>query len=151
MPRPLKVFGTHIGFHDLIVAAPSMKAAAQAWHASPRIFAQGFARRVNDPQAVRAALAAPGMVLSKPHGEDGPYTAHPALPKTPRLTARQKKALDKTASAARRHEAARKRAAAQAEREARKQAATELAAITAEESRLRARRQALQKKLHSAS
>src|SRR5690348_7625250 len=47
MPRALKVFKTHIGFHDLIVAAPSMKAAAAAWEASPRLFAQGFAEQTN--------------------------------------------------------------------------------------------------------
>ncbi len=52
MPRPLKVFKTHIGFYDLVVAAPSMKAAAQAWDVHPHIFAQGFAAQTNEPDAV---------------------------------------------------------------------------------------------------
>lgn len=71
--RRLKVFQTHIGFHDLVVAAPSMKAAAQAWGSSPRIFARGFAQIAQDADAVVSALAHPGTVLRRHHGQAGQY------------------------------------------------------------------------------
>ena len=54
MPRPLKVFKTHIGFYDAIVATPSMKAAAEAFGARPTIFSEGFAA-ITHPDAVTAA------------------------------------------------------------------------------------------------
>ena len=49
MARALKVFKTHIGFYDLIVSAPSMKAAAAAWNVTPRIFAHGLAAATSVP------------------------------------------------------------------------------------------------------
>ena len=38
MPRKLNVYRTHIGFDDLIVAAPSQKAALEAWGSSSNLF-----------------------------------------------------------------------------------------------------------------
>lgn len=150
MPRPLKVFKTHIGFYDLIVAAPSMKAAAEAWEAHPHIFAQGFAAPTKEPDAVKAALEQPGIVLRRPHGQPGPYKAQPDKPAAPKLTARQKQ---KSEEAERRHQAARKKAEkeaarrkAEAEKRAKAAAEEELADIEREEAKLRERRQSLQKK-----
>ena len=40
----LKVFRTPIGFHDAYVAAPSQKAALEAWGADSNIFAQTLPR-----------------------------------------------------------------------------------------------------------
>jgi hypothetical protein len=145
LPARLKVFKTHIGFHDLIVAAPSMKAAAQAWHASPRLFAQGFAAPTAEDDAVKAALAQPGVVLRRPHDGHGAYKADPDLPAVPRLSAARGKALKKEARA---HKAAEKRARQAAARRARKEAGQELQALAREEAQLRQRRRALQKKLH---
>jgi len=152
MPRALKVFKTHIGFYDLVVAAPSMKAAAQAWDAHPRIFAQGFASQTNEPEAVKAALDQPGRVLRRVHGQSGSYKAQPDKPAAPKLTARQKAKAEKEH---RRREEERRKAEAAAEkkqkaatRRAKAAAQDELADIEREEARLRERRRALQKQFH---
>ena len=42
--RRLKVFRTAIGFHDAYVAAPSRKAALEAWGTDKDLFARGVAR-----------------------------------------------------------------------------------------------------------
>ena len=62
MPK-LKVFRTPIGFHDAYVAAPSQKAALEAWGADSNLFAQGVAERVEDAALTKAALARPGEVI----------------------------------------------------------------------------------------
>jgi hypothetical protein len=59
MARKLKTYQTSLGFFDLAVAAPSMKA-AQAWGAD-NLFHQGFAKesaRANDvtSKAVRISV-----------------------------------------------------------------------------------------------
>jgi hypothetical protein len=148
MPRALKIFKTHIGFYDLIVAAPSMKAAAEAWEANPRIFAQGFAAVTNEPDAVKAALEQPGVVLRRPHGQSGSYKAEPDKPATPKVTARQKQKIAKADKNRAREKKARKKAEAAAERRAKAAAKDELADIEQEEDRLRQRRRALQKQFH---
>ena len=148
MPRALKTFKTHIGFYDLIVAAPSMKAAAQAWDVHPHIFAQGFAAVTNEPDAVKAALEQPGVVLRRPHGQSGPYKLQPDTPPVPKVTARQKQKSAKAEKDREGEEKARKKAQAAAERRARAAAQDELADIEQEEARLRERRRALQKQFH---
>src|ERR1700749_1256804 len=90
MPRRLKVFRAHLGFYDTIVAAPSRKAAAEAWGADAREFAQGFAGVTKDKDAVTAACARPGVVLRRPDGTRGAFKAEPESPSGPRLTAHQK-------------------------------------------------------------
>ena len=80
MARQLKVFRTHIGFDDLIVASASRKAALEAWGASAHLFTQGFAAETNEPALVKAALARPGMVLRRQFGSQGEFRAErPAL------------------------------------------------------------------------
>jgi hypothetical protein len=148
MPRRLKVFQTHIGFYDLIVAAPSMKAAAEAWHASPRQFAQGFAAVTKDAEAVEAALAAPGQVLKRPHGKHTPWKAEPDAPAAPRLTASQKTKAAAADKARKHHQEEEKKRRAAAEKRAKEEAKDELAEIERTEAGLRARRQALRKKFH---
>src|SRR3954463_15679213 len=73
MARQLKVFRTHLGFHDLIVAAPSKKAALEAWGASPNLFTQGFAEQTNEAKLVEAALKKPGIVLRRQFGSTGEF------------------------------------------------------------------------------
>jgi hypothetical protein len=148
MPRTLKVFKTHIGFYDLVVAAPSMKAAAEAWEAHPRIFAQGFAAVTKEPDAVKAALEQPGVVLRRPHGQSGPYRAEPDKPATPKVSARQKQKAARAEKDREREEKTRKKAEAAAGRRARAAAKDELADIEQEEAKLRERRRALQKQFH---
>ena len=66
--QKLKVFVTPIGFHDAYVAAPSQKAALEAWGADSNIFAQGIAEQVTDPKRMEEALANPGKVIKKVRG-----------------------------------------------------------------------------------
>jgi colicin import membrane protein len=148
VPRPLKVFKTHIGFYDLVVAAPSMKAAAEAWGAKPHIFSQGFAAQTQEVDAVEAALAQPGTVLKRPHGKGGAYKVEPDAIAVPKATVVQKRAAKDAAAEARRREVSQKRAARAQERKAKKDAEEELARIEREEAGLRERRQKLQKKFH---
>lgn len=79
-PRPLKVFRTHLGFFDTIIAAPSMKAALEAWGARQNLFHEGLAEVTNDPKAVMAALARPGVVLRRAAGSDAAFSENPGLP-----------------------------------------------------------------------
>ena len=66
--RRLKVFRTPIGFHDAYVAAPSQKAALEAWGADANIFAQGIAEQVTDPELMEEPLASPGKVIKRVRG-----------------------------------------------------------------------------------
>jgi hypothetical protein len=137
-----------MGFYDMIVASPSMKAAAEAWGAKPTIFSQGFAAATNDRDAVQAALAQPGVVLKRPHGQAGEYKAEPDAIPVPKLSAKQKRAA-KDAEVEHRHKAATEKHVQQAAaRKARKKAKDELAEIEREEAQLRERRQKLRKKFH---
>jgi hypothetical protein len=146
MARPLKVFKTHIGFYDLIVAAPSMKAAAEAWGAHERLFAQGLAEKTQEAEAVKAALAEPGVVLKRLHGKKGPYTAEPEPPPMPKLSAGQKKKAKAARADRARQDAAERKAKEKVARQAEEDAAKELAAIEAEEAKLRERRNRLKAK-----
>ena len=144
MPRRLKIFRSHIGFYDTILAAPSMKAAIAAWGANAHIFQHGFAEETGDPDAVSAALARPGVVLRRPFGTKGPYKAQPEAIRAPKAGRRRKE--DAAKPTRKQKAAAEKRAQAKAARQAEQNAKSELAEIEKEEARLRARRQALQKK-----
>jgi small-conductance mechanosensitive channel len=64
----LKVFRTPIGFHDAYVAAPSQKAALEAWGADGNLFAQGIAEQVTDPTLMEEALERPGEIIRKVRG-----------------------------------------------------------------------------------
>lgn len=80
MARKLKTFQTSLGFYDLAIAAPSMKAALEAWGAGSNLFHQGFAKETGDPDVVAATMSKPGMVLRRPAGSIGPFGEHAALP-----------------------------------------------------------------------
>jgi hypothetical protein len=64
----LKVFRTAIGFHDAYVAAPSRKAALEAWGAQKDLFAVGSAELVEDPKLTAEPLASPGKVIKRVRG-----------------------------------------------------------------------------------
>ena len=70
MPKAakLKVYRTPIGFHDAYVAAPSQKAALEAWGADANLFARGVAEQVADPKLMEEPLARPGEVVRKLRG-----------------------------------------------------------------------------------
>jgi hypothetical protein len=68
MPRALKVFRTSAGFHDAYVAAPSRKAALEAWGANVDLFARGVAEQVTDTALMAEPLKRPGDVIMKSRG-----------------------------------------------------------------------------------
>jgi hypothetical protein len=80
MARKLKIYQTSLGFFDLAIAAPSMKAALEAWGADSNLFHQGAARESDDPDVTAATMAKPGAVLRRPVGSDGPFGEHAELP-----------------------------------------------------------------------
>src|SRR5262249_41760650 len=80
MARQLKVYRAHIGFFDTIVAAHSQKEALVAWGGSPGESRQSFVSVTSDVKAVTAALKTPGVVLYRPFGSDGQFSAERTLP-----------------------------------------------------------------------
>ena len=106
MPRSqkLKVYRTPIGFHDAYVAAPSQKAALEAWGSDVNLFARGIAEIVADETLMKEPLSSPGRVIRRLRGTREEQIA--ALP-TDRTPARRRssapdttpKASRKTASA----------------------------------------------------
>jgi len=80
MARKLKTFQTSLGFYDLAVAAPSMKAALEAWGAGSNLFHQGVAKETDDPDVVAATMSKPGVVLKRPAGSNGRFGEHADLP-----------------------------------------------------------------------
>jgi hypothetical protein len=80
MIRKLKTFVTSLGFFDQAIAAPSMKAALEAWGADSNLFHQGAAKQTEDPDIVAATMAAPGIVLKRPVGSSAPFREHADLP-----------------------------------------------------------------------
>lgn len=68
--RKLKTYQTSLGFYDLAIAAPSMKAALEAWGAGSNLFHQGVARESDDPDVIAAAMS----------GSNGRFAEHSDLP-----------------------------------------------------------------------
>jgi len=142
MPRRLKSFTTSAGFFDLAVAAPSMKAALEAWGAGANLFHQGFAKESHDVDVVTATMAKPGVVLRRPVGTHDDFTENaeasgsfvgrskpplrktrPAPPKAVDRSADRKAALAYERQEAQRERQERKdKSAQQRERERREQA-----------------------------
>ena len=80
-----KVYQAHLGFYDTIIAAPSQTSALAAWGSSQNLFRIGLAKLADDPKAIEAALAKPGIVLRRPAGSTVPFSEHPPLPKIPNI------------------------------------------------------------------
>ena len=80
MAKKLKTYETSLGFFDLAIAAPSMKAALEAWGADSNLFHQGAAKQSEDPDVVAATMAKPGVVLKRPVGSKGAFKEHAELP-----------------------------------------------------------------------
>ena len=143
----LKTYQTALGFFEQAIAAPSMKAALEAWGADSNLFHQGAATESTDPDVIAATMAKPGVVLKRPVGSDGAFGEHAVLPKNlgqdgpkksaPKPAGRKAKetsaspdkAADRKASQAyererqrRKREEAREEAARQKKRESRQQA-----------------------------
>src|SRR5215213_7639225 len=80
MPKKLKTYQASLGFFDMAIAAPSMKAALEAWGSNSNLFHQGVAREVDDPDVIAATLAKPGVILKRPVGSDGTFREDADLP-----------------------------------------------------------------------
>jgi colicin import membrane protein len=80
--KKLKTYTTTSGFFDLAIAAPSMKAAAEAWGSNIDVFKNGFAAQTEDLNIIAATLSRPGVVLKRPVGSAEPFSENPHLPKT---------------------------------------------------------------------
>jgi len=72
LARKIKTYQTSLGFFDLAIAAPSMKAALEAWGADSNLFHQGAAEQSDDPD-VSPTLSKPGVILRRPVGSHGPF------------------------------------------------------------------------------
>jgi hypothetical protein len=83
MAARLKVYRTPLGFFDAVVAAPNQAAALKAFDVRENLFASGMASVTDDPVAVEAALARPGVVLRRPAGGGGAFRETPDLPEAP--------------------------------------------------------------------
>ena len=84
LDRKLKVFAVQIGFYDTIVAAASQATALRIWETRQNLFASGQARVIDDPKAVQAALAQPGIPLRRVIGTNNPFELNPVgLPDIP--------------------------------------------------------------------
>ncbi len=70
MARKLKTYQTSLGFFEQAIAAPSMKAALEAWGADSNLFHQGAAKESDDPDVIAATMAKPGVVLKRPVGSE---------------------------------------------------------------------------------
>jgi hypothetical protein len=80
MARKLKTYQTSLGFYDLAVTAPSMKAALEAWGAGSNLFHQGVAKESSDPEVVADTMSKPGIVLRRPVGSNGRFREQAELP-----------------------------------------------------------------------
>ena len=70
LPPGIKVFKTHIGFDDWVIATSSQKAALEAWDVSRNLFASGEAEVTNDPKAIELALTNIGKPVALPRPND---------------------------------------------------------------------------------
>jgi hypothetical protein len=151
MARKLKTYQTSLGFFEQAIAAPSMKAALEAWGADSNLFHQGAARESTDPEIVAATMKKPGVVLKRPVGSDGPFGEHAELPKNFGESGRQKKlpskpsAREAKSSSAQPDKAADKKAAQAYERERQRREREEAREEAARQKERERRRQAVDK------
>src|SRR6185437_2693149 len=127
MARKLKTYQTSQGFYDLALAAPSMKAALEAWGASSNLFHQGFAKESDDSDVISAAMAKPGIVLKRPVGSNEPFREDADLPTAasldlPRAKRDERPKKAKAPKARKTDDKAERRAAAAFEKERQKRA-----------------------------
>ncbi|MBV9251075.1 MAG: cell envelope biogenesis protein TolA [Alphaproteobacteria bacterium] len=81
MPRKLKTYQTSLGFFELAIAAPSMKAALEAWGSKSNLFHQGFAKEARDPAIIAATMAKPGVVLRRAVGSNDTFHENAESPR----------------------------------------------------------------------
>ena len=150
----LKVFRTPIGFHDAYIAAPTKKAAIEAWGTGKDVFTRGEAEIVTDPQLTKEPLARPGEVIKRLRGTAAEQLAalgrdEPPAPRRGKTEAVHPKRPAKPAKPKPRPSRAKldEAEAALAEAEARHKEA--LAGIEAREKALAREREALEQKVRA--
>jgi hypothetical protein len=148
MARKLKTYQTSLGFFEQAIAAPSMKAALEAWGADSNLFHQGAAKESTDPDVIAATMAKPGVVLKRPVGSHGPFGEHAELPKNLGQEGRKKQAPKPSGrkekkSPARPDKAADRKAAQAYERERQRRKREEAKEEAAQEQEREHRRQAV--------
>lgn len=143
MARALKVYRTAIGFHDAYVAAPTQKAALEAWGADRNLFASGRAEIVDDPKLTRVPLTQPGKVVKVLRGTTAEQFA--ALGKSPTRRKRSVRSSDSAPKSASRPSRALLDKAERALESAKDRHESALAALARREEGLRAERRALQR------
>jgi colicin import membrane protein len=97
MARKLKTYQTSVGFFDLAVAAPSMKAAAEAWGLKTSEFKRGFAKEGHDPAIIAATMAKPGIVLRRRSDRMALHRTRQAAERLARGKGQSSKASERTA------------------------------------------------------
>jgi hypothetical protein len=90
--RNLKVYRTSAGFHDAYVAAPSQKAALEAWGVDRNLFGLGLAEIVTDAALAREPLSKPGEVIKRPRGTEAEQIAALSAGDRPRGSSRKQRA-----------------------------------------------------------
>lgn len=78
--KKTKTYQTSLGFYDLAIAAPSMKATLEALGRRSNLFHQGVAKETEDADVVDPAMTKPGVVLKRPAGSKGRFAEHSELP-----------------------------------------------------------------------
>ena len=73
----------------MALAAPSMKAALEAWGSTSNLFHQGFAREADDPDVIAATLSKPGVIFMRPVGSSGPFRNMPICRQICRMAGRK--------------------------------------------------------------
>jgi hypothetical protein len=144
MARKLKTYQTSLGFFEQAIAAPSMKAALEAWGADSNLFHQGAAKESTDSDIIAATMKMPGVVLRRPVGSEGAFGEHAELPKNLDQNGRKKPAHRRPAKAKKpsvRPDKAADRKAAQAYERERQRREREEAKEEAARQKERARRQ----------
>lgn len=146
MPRALKVYRTAIGFHDAYVAAPSQKAALEAWGAASNLFAIGAAEVVTDPKLVAEPLGSPGKVVKRARGTLSEYLGHASSRDDDKsATGRSRRATNAVRKPKPRPSRADLTAAEAALAQAEESAKTEIAQFQRREAELRKQREAVEK------
>src|SRR5204863_7937299 len=64
MVRNVKTNQTSLGFFDEAIAAPSMKAALEAWGTKTNLFHQGVAKEADDPEIIAATMRKPDVIIA---------------------------------------------------------------------------------------
>jgi colicin import membrane protein len=148
MARKLRTYQTSLGFFDLAIAAPSMKAALEAWGAGSNLFHQGVARETDDPDVVAATMSKPGVILKRPAGSSGRFAEHSDLPTGDEARGgreRRRRPQAKKRSSAKISEKAARKAALDFEREQKRNEARRRAERAAESKKRERREEAVAK------